>query len=84
MTPPLRSTAITAVSTLLRAAPSLDGALLLSASPFRACAFRLTSPPKVPAVILTTQDEIDARMNAAEASTKTFVPLLRCGKEHQE
>jgi len=33
MTPPLRSTAITAVSTLLRTAPSLGGALLLSASP---------------------------------------------------
>ena len=34
MTPPLRSPAITAVSTLLRAAPSLGGASLLSASPF--------------------------------------------------
>src|SRR5262249_52334755 len=34
MTPPLRSTAITAASTLLRAAPPLGGALLLSASPF--------------------------------------------------
>src|SRR3954453_20544435 len=33
MTPPLRSTAITAVSTLLRTAPSLGGASLLSASP---------------------------------------------------
>jgi hypothetical protein len=34
MTPPLCSAAITAASTLLRAAPSLDGALLLSALPF--------------------------------------------------
>ena len=34
MTPPLCSAAITAASTLLRAAPSLDGALLLSASSF--------------------------------------------------
>jgi len=34
MTPPLRSAAITAASSLLRAAPSLDGASLLSASPF--------------------------------------------------
>src|SRR6476469_1914860 len=34
MTPPLRSSAITAVSMLLRTAPSLGGASLLSASPF--------------------------------------------------
>src|SRR6202020_342844 len=34
MTPSLRSSAIAAVSTLLRTAPSLDGASLLSASPF--------------------------------------------------
>src|SRR3954452_13790842 len=33
MTPPLRSSAVTAVSTLLRAAPSLGGASLPSASP---------------------------------------------------
>src|SRR5262245_36484452 len=33
MMPPLRSSAITAASTLLRAAPSLGGASLLSASP---------------------------------------------------
>jgi len=33
MTQPLRSTAVTAVSSLLRAAPSLDGASLLSALP---------------------------------------------------
>jgi len=35
MTPSLRSPAITAVSTLLRTAPSLGGASLLSASLFR-------------------------------------------------
>jgi len=34
MTPSLRSSAIAAVSTLLRTAPSLGGASLLSASPF--------------------------------------------------
>jgi len=49
MTPLLCSSAITAVSALLRAAPSLGGASLLSAS-LSACAFRLSSPPKVPAV----------------------------------
>jgi hypothetical protein len=37
MTPLLRSSAITAVSALLRAAPSLGGASLLSASPFGLC-----------------------------------------------
>src|SRR5262249_42413023 len=34
ITPPLRSTVITAASSLLRTAPSLDSTLLLSASPF--------------------------------------------------
>jgi len=41
MTQPLRSTAITAASTLLRAAPSLDGASLLSALPFELVPFAL-------------------------------------------
>ena len=36
---PLRSAAITAASSLLRAAPSLDGASLLSASPFELAPF---------------------------------------------
>ena len=51
MTPSLRSSAIAAVSTLPRTAPSFDGAsLLLVGLAFRAWAFRLASPPKVPAV----------------------------------
>jgi len=39
MMQPLRSTAITAASTLLRAAPSLGDASLLSASPFELVPF---------------------------------------------
>src|ERR1700679_109156 len=39
MTPPLRSPAITAASSLLRAPPSLGGASLLSASPFELVPF---------------------------------------------
>jgi len=72
MTPPLRSSAITAVSTLLRAAPSLGGASLLSASP-RACAFRLPSPPKVPAV-----QRKSLKQDRAASMPDAVWPVSRC------
>ncbi|MCG8344447.1 MAG: hypothetical protein MI685_04685, partial [Chlorobiales bacterium] len=50
ITQSLRSTLITRASSLLRIAPPLDGASVLSASLFTLVPFPLPSPSKVPAV----------------------------------